>query len=117
MKKTNGKTKGNVASIVDDAPAPLVAWAPSSHLINIPANEAEYNELVAVLDYLLDTSDPDEQSPASALVDMIGSLIESYENIHVPARRGESRDANLAPFATERQRSGAFVPPNSQTLL
>ena len=54
------------------------------HIINVPANEAEYNELVAVLDYLLDTSDLDEQSPASALVDMIGDLIESYENANVP---------------------------------
>jgi antitoxin component HigA of HigAB toxin-antitoxin module len=76
--KTNGKTKAR-----SDERA-VMAWTPSSHIINIPANEAEYNELVAVLDYLLDTSDPEEQSPASALVDMIGSLIESYENANVP---------------------------------
>jgi hypothetical protein len=53
-------------------------------VINVPTNETEYNELVGVLDYLLDTSDPDEQSPASALVDRVGSLIESYENANVP---------------------------------
>jgi HTH-type transcriptional regulator / antitoxin HigA len=76
--KTSGKTK-----LKTDDHA-IMAWIPSSHIINVPANEAEYNELVSVLDYLLDTSDPDEQSPASALVDMIGSLIESYENANVP---------------------------------
>ncbi len=76
--KTNGKTKLNSES------STVMAWTPSAHIINVPANEAEYNELVAVLDYLLDTSDPEEQSPASALVDMIGSLIESYENVNVP---------------------------------
>lgn len=57
---------------------------PSSHVINVPANETEYDELVGVLDYLLDTSDSDEQSPASALINMIGDLIESYENANVP---------------------------------
>ena len=61
--KTNGKTK------VKSESGAVMAWTPSSHIINVPSNEAEYNELVAVLDYLLDTSDPEEQSPASALVD------------------------------------------------
>ena len=74
--KTTGKTKPSAAS--------LIAWSPVSHVINIPANEMEYYELVAVLDYLLDTSDLSEQSPASALVNMIGDLIESYENANVP---------------------------------
>jgi hypothetical protein len=74
--KTNGKIKDP-----SDARS-IAAWTP--HIINVPANETEYNELVAVLDYLLDTSDLDEQSPASALVDMIGDLIESYENANVP---------------------------------
>ncbi len=76
------KTNGKIKSKIDDRS--VMAWTPASHIINVPSNEAEYNELVAVLDYLLDTSDPDEQSPASALVDMIGSLIESYENANVP---------------------------------
>jgi hypothetical protein len=78
MMKTNGKTKTAMQ------PGSVTAWTASSHVVNMPANEAEYNELVAVLDYLLDTSDLDEQSPASALIDMIGTLIESYENANVP---------------------------------
>ena len=77
----------------------VIAWTP--HIINVPANEAEYNELVAVLDYLLDTSDLEERSPASALVDMIGDLIEYYENANVPElstlRQTKSRTIRRTP--------------------
>ncbi len=96
--KTNGKTKLKSES------SAVMAWTPSSHIINVPANEAEYNELVAVLDYLLDTSDPDEQSPAAALVDMIGSLIESYENANVPELSAPRRKSRAhRPIITPRQ--------------
>jgi hypothetical protein len=97
--KTNGKTKSRT-----DERA-VMAWTPTSHIINVPSNEAEYKELVAVLDYLLDTSDPDEQSPASALVDMIGALIESYENANVPE------------LASPRRRSQAHRPIISSRKL
>jgi hypothetical protein len=78
MMKTSGKTKSAAPN------GARIAWTPVSHIINVPANEAEYNELVAALDMLLDTSDPDEESPASALIDIIGDLIESYENANIP---------------------------------
>jgi hypothetical protein len=103
MMKTTGKTKPSAKS--------LIAWSPVSHIINVPANDTEYDELVAVLDYLLDTSDLSEQSPVSAIVDMIGDLIESYENANVPEL--PSSAARRRPM---HQRSSTRIPARSTRI-
>jgi hypothetical protein len=76
MIKTNGKANMNGRK---DA---VVAWSPIAHVIQAPSNEEEYDSLVSVLDFLLDNFDVNEDTPASSLIHMIGTLIESYDNIH-----------------------------------
>jgi HTH-type transcriptional regulator/antitoxin HigA len=50
----------------------------------VPRSEEAYERLVAVLDALIDTVGEDEQHPLASLMDVIGTLIERYEDEHVP---------------------------------
>jgi HTH-type transcriptional regulator/antitoxin HigA len=45
---------------------------------------AEYNRLVDVLDQLIDQVGEDETHPLASLMEVIGILIEKYEDEHVP---------------------------------
>jgi HTH-type transcriptional regulator / antitoxin HigA len=50
----------------------------------VPTNEGEYNQLVELLDELTDLVRDDEDHPLANLMDVLGVLIETYENEHVP---------------------------------
>lgn len=53
--------------------------------VRVPRNEAEYVALVRRLDDLIDAVGNDENHPLASLMDVIGALIESYENATLPA--------------------------------
>ena len=59
-------------------------WPTLAPMIAVPHNEQEYRQLVSTLDELIDTVGEDESHPLASLMDVIGVLIESYENEHVP---------------------------------
>ena len=46
--------------------------------------ESEYQRLVTVLDDLIDVVGEDENHPLSSLMEVVGMLIEKYEDEHVP---------------------------------
>lgn len=46
--------------------------------------DAEYERLVEVLDQLIDQVGEDETHPLASLMEVIGTLIEKYEDEHVP---------------------------------
>jgi HTH-type transcriptional regulator/antitoxin HigA len=50
----------------------------------VPHTEQDYNHLVNLLDRLIDQVGEDETNPLASLMDVIGVLIESYEDHHVP---------------------------------
>lgn len=50
----------------------------------IPHDQAEYDRLVNVLDQLIDEVGEDENHPLASLMEVIGVLIEKYEDEHVP---------------------------------
>lgn len=50
----------------------------------VPTDEGEYNQLVELLDELTDIVRDDESHPLANLMDVVGVLIETYENEHVP---------------------------------
>ena len=50
----------------------------------MPHTEREYQQLVAVLDVLIDTVGEDEAHPLVPLMEIIGVLVEKYEDEHVP---------------------------------
>jgi len=47
-------------------------------------SEPDYNWLVGVLDQLIDQIGSDESHPLAALMEVIGVMIERYEDQHVP---------------------------------
>jgi HTH-type transcriptional regulator/antitoxin HigA len=51
-------------------------------------NEAQYKELIAVLDQLIDEVGNDENHPLASPMELIGTLIEQYEDEHVPELDG-----------------------------
>jgi len=59
------------------------AWPRVSHAVRVPHSEREYRELVGVLDQLTDTVGEDENHPLASLMDVLGVLIEKYEDEHV----------------------------------
>ena len=62
----------------------LKAWQPLADKVVVPHNEAEYDELVELLDQLIDEVGEDEKHPLASLMEVIGVLIEKYEDEHVP---------------------------------
>ncbi|MBE9234444.1 hypothetical protein IQ231_23090, partial [Cuspidothrix issatschenkoi LEGE 03284] len=44
----------------------------------------EYEHLVNILDTLIDQIGEDETHPLASLMEVIGVLIENYENEHIP---------------------------------
>ena len=53
-------------------------------VVFVPHTESEYQRLVAVLDDLIDVVGEDENHPLASLMEVIGVLIEKYEEEHVP---------------------------------
>jgi HTH-type transcriptional regulator / antitoxin HigA len=59
-------------------------WTSVAPIVFVPRSEHEYERLVEVLDVLIDTVGEDEQHPLASMMDVIGTLIERYEDEHVP---------------------------------
>ena len=53
-------------------------------MIGVPRNEAEFERLVNQLDELIDLVGEDESHPLASFMDVIGVLIEKYEDDHIP---------------------------------
>ena len=60
------------------------AWPDVAPLVFVPHSEQDYQRLVAILDELIDTVGEDESHPLASLMEIIGVLIERYEDEHVP---------------------------------
>ena len=60
------------------------AWSALAGTVFVPHTEEEYWRLVALLDDLIDEVGEDESHPLASLMEIIGVLIEKYEDEHVP---------------------------------
>lgn len=60
------------------------AWSSLVDTIFVPHTEEECRRLVALLDDLVDEVGEDETHPLASLMEIIGVLIEKYEDEHVP---------------------------------
>jgi HTH-type transcriptional regulator/antitoxin HigA len=67
----------------------LQAWPALASLVYVPHTEEEYSRLVAVLDALIDEVGEDETHPLASLMEIVGVLIERYEEEHVPELTSE----------------------------
>ena len=59
-------------------------WPTLAPIIFVPHTEQEYEKLVALLDTLIDTVGEDESHPLASLMELLGVLIEKYEDENVP---------------------------------
>ena len=65
------------------------AWAPLAGTVFVPHTEEEYNRIVALLDELIDEVGENERHPLASMMEILGVLIEYYENAHVPELASE----------------------------
>ena len=62
----------------------LGTWPVLSRMIYVPHTEEEYEQLIAFLDSLVDEVGEDESHPLASLMEIVGVLVERYEDQHVP---------------------------------
>ena len=67
-----------------DIKATTDAWSSLANKVVVPHTEEEYEQLVSVLDRLIDEVGEDESHPLASLMEVIGVLIENYENQYIP---------------------------------
>jgi len=59
-------------------------WRPLANTLFVPHTEKEYERLVALLGDLIDEVGEDESHPLASLMEVVGVLIEKYEDENVP---------------------------------
>ena len=60
------------------------AWSSLANKIYVPHSDEEYRQLVSLLDSLVDEVGENESHPLASLLEVVGVLIEKYEDEHVP---------------------------------
>jgi len=60
------------------------AWSSLAGKVFVPHSEEEYQRLVALLDSLIDAVGEDESHPLASLMEVVGVLVEKYEDDNVP---------------------------------
>jgi len=59
-------------------------WTNLNQILFIPRSESEYEQLVIMLDNLIDEIGENENHPLASLMEILGILIENYEQENVP---------------------------------
>jgi HTH-type transcriptional regulator/antitoxin HigA len=67
----------------------LQAWNALVRIVYVPHTEDEYRRLVVFLDDLIDEVGEDTTHPLASLMEVVGVLIERYEDEHVPELTSE----------------------------
>jgi HTH-type transcriptional regulator / antitoxin HigA len=73
------------------------AWPPISHAVRLPRNDGNYQELVQLLDRVTDEVGEDENHPPASLMDVLGVLIEKYEDEGESASRSPPGSTGGSP--------------------
>lgn len=60
------------------------AWSSLANKIYVPHSDEEYRQLVALLDSLIDEVGENESHPLASLMEIVGVLIEKYEDECIP---------------------------------
>jgi len=84
MTQANGKNNMSVAELEKVTKA----WPPISRVVRVPHTDADYRELVELLDRVTDEVGEDENHPLASLMDVLAVLVEKYEDEHVPELAG-----------------------------
>ena len=60
------------------------AWSSLADTVFVPHTEAEHRKLITLLDRLIDEGGENESHPLTSLMEIVGVLIEKYEDEHIP---------------------------------
>src|SRR5436190_8008608 len=80
MTRVDGKSNMSVAELENVTKA----WPPISRAVRVPHTETDYQDLVELLDRVTDEVGEDENHPLASLMNVLGVLIEKYEDERVP---------------------------------
>ena len=80
MTRANGKNNMSVAELEKVTEA----WPPISRAVRVPHTETDYRDMVELLNLVTDEVGEDENHPLASLMDVLGVLIERYEDEHIP---------------------------------
>jgi len=72
------------------------AWSSLGGKIYVPHSEEEYRRLVTLLDSFIDEVGEDESHPLASLMEIVGVLIEKYEEENVPPLDNSRGDATTS---------------------
>ncbi len=61
----------------------FAVWPQIEPTLRVPHNDREYRRLVKLLDRLIDEVGEDEDHPLASMMEVLGVLIEKYEDEHV----------------------------------
>ena len=61
----------------------FAVWPQVEPALRVPHNEREYNQLVKLLDRLIDEVGENERHPLASMMEVLGVIIEKYEDEHV----------------------------------
>ncbi len=67
-----------------DVSKTAAAWSSLAGKIYVPHSDEEFQQLVVLLDSMIDEVGEDESHPLASLMEIVGVLIEKYEDEHVP---------------------------------
>jgi HTH-type transcriptional regulator/antitoxin HigA len=65
------------------------AWSSLADTVFVPHSESDYQRLVTLLDRLVDEVGENESHPLASLMEIVGVLIEKYEDECVPELSAE----------------------------
>lgn len=68
-------------------------WPSIKNIFSVPHSEAEYENLVSLLDNLIDEIGENENHPLASLMELIGNLVETYEKNTFPEIYGTPGEA------------------------
>jgi HTH-type transcriptional regulator/antitoxin HigA len=88
MTQGHGRSKADMTN--PDVAIVATHWVELDKIIFVPHTEIEYRKLVAFLDRLIDEVGEDETHPLASLMELVGVLIERYEDEHVPELTSEA---------------------------
>lgn len=90
-----------MTNLAPNLAATIKVWPTVSKVVSTLRTEEEYNRAVKLLDYLIDKVSAKPNATLDSLIDMLGTLIEAYEDKHVAEPMGDPI-SSLKHFMEER---------------
>src|SRR3990172_5984002 len=78
-----------IRNLTPDLDAIIQVWPTVSKVVSTLPTEEQYNKTVKLLDELIDEGSVKPNDTLESMIDLLGTLIEDYENKHVPEPIGD----------------------------